>query len=261
MKTFEGKLALVTGAARGIGLATAEALAAGGARVLMVDINPQVQKEATRLRNDGAKAEAFVCDLGDDAAVDAMGIAVTERYGTPDLLFNIAFLPMLGGLDAIVVDDWRRAFEVNVFGYLRIVKAFVRGMIERGNGWIVNTASPMGFLPDSPYAGLMLPYCACKGADIGLTAGMTETLKSKGVGVSLFLPDLTASWAGTPPGAVPDSFKEELGEMIKTGASTASAAEALLAGLKAGQYLISADPKFHARLVAAAENDLDPTIY
>jgi NAD(P)-dependent dehydrogenase (short-subunit alcohol dehydrogenase family) len=255
------KVALVTGAARGIGLATSEALAAEKSHVLMVDINPQVELEAARLRRGGALAEGFVCDLGDDLAVDRLGSVVTDRHGTPDLVFNIAFLPMLGGLDPIVIDDWRRAFEVNVFGYVRVVKAFVGGMIKRGSGCIVNTASPMGLLPDSPDAVFMLPYCACKGADIGLTAGMAEALKSKGIRVSLFMPDLTASWAGIPPGAVPMSFKEQLGEVVKLGASTASAAEALLSGLKAGEYLISADPKFHARLKAAAESGLDPTIY
>jgi len=256
---LKGKTALLTGAARGIGLATAKGLAAEGARVLLVDINPQVEVEAARLRDGGAEAAGFVCDLADDAAVKALGERVTEAHGTPDLVFNIAYLPTLGSLDQPVMDDWRKAFEVNVFGYVRIAAAFTPGMIARGSGHLINTVSPMGLLPGGA-PGFMLPYCACKGADIGLTGALAVALQPHGVGVSIFYPALTASWAGTPPGAVPDAFKEGLRQMVMAGATVESSAEALLAGLKADQYMISAEPGWEERLVKAAAVGLDPRV-
>lgn len=256
---FAGKIAVITGSGRGIGLATARDLVSRGASVVMVDINgASVETAAARLRDAGGSATAYACDLCSDESVEELGRAVIADHGVPDLVINNAYVGVLGGIDEIVLEDWRRAFDVNVLGYVRVIKAFVAGMRARGSGHIVNVASPMGIMPDPMGAANMLPYCSTKGACIALSGALATAVAPHGVGVSVFYPDVTNSWAGPPPGAVSAEFIDNLAKLITAGATPESSAKALLDGVEAGQYLISAEPGFEQRLIEGAKLGFEP---
>ena len=258
---FAGKTAVITGAGRGIGLATAQDLVSRGAKVVMVDIDRvSVEAGVAQLRDDGGEATAYTCDLSSDQDVEEFGRTVIAAHGVPDLVINNAYLGVLGGIDEIVLDDWRRAFDVNVLGYVRVIKAFVAGMQARESGHIVNVASPMGIMPDPMGAGNMLPYCSTKGACIALSGALAAAVVPHGVGISVFYPDVTNSWSGPPPGAVSAEFVENLARLITSGATPESSAEALLDGVASGRYLISAEPGFEERLIEGAKVGFEPAV-
>lgn len=256
---FRGKTAVVTGSGQGIGLAIAKELVDRGTKVTLVDRNrTTVEAASAMLQSRGGDAKAYVCDLSDDEQVEAFGRNVVVERGLPDLVVNNAYAPILGGIDEIVLDDWRRAFDVNVLGYVRIIKAFAPAMQARGSGHFVNVASPMGIMPDPFGAASMMPYCSTKGACIALTGALATALVPHGVGVSIFYPDVTNTWSGRPPGAVSSGFIDVLAKLITGGATPESSARALLDGLKEDRYLISAEPGFEARLVDGAKAGFDP---
>jgi NAD(P)-dependent dehydrogenase (short-subunit alcohol dehydrogenase family) len=257
---FEGRLAIVTGAAQGIGEALSKELATLGARVVMVDVNKtRLISAANALCDERGRTHPHVCDLGVDEDVEQLGQAVLDEYGVPDMVFNNAYIPMLGGVDDIVMDDWRLAFNVNVFGYVRMVKAFAAAMMERGSGHIMNSASPMGIMPDLFGAGSMIPYCSSKAADIGLSSALAAALHPHGINVSVFFPDITDTWTNQVRGAVSSEFTLRLGRMIQErGATPQSAARAMLDGMRSGKYLVSAEPGFEERLVRGAMAGFDP---
>src|SRR5689334_14515518 len=141
MPEFQGKLVIVTGAARGLGRGLALEYAKQGARLIITDIlDGQLKETAEELRREGYEVWPFTCDLGSDSAVVALGEQIKSEIGVPDILHNNAMFSPHGTIENIDIDGTRKAFEVNVLGYMRIVKAFVTEMIERRSGWIVNTA-------------------------------------------------------------------------------------------------------------------------
>ena len=258
---FENNLAVVTGAAQGIGAALSEELVGLNASVVMVDVNePKLEEVAAALCKQGGKAYRYTCDLSCDEDVERLGSAVMARHGVPHLIFNNAYVPMLGGVQDIVIDDWRIAFEVNVLGYVRIIKAFIGAMIERGSGHVMNTASPMGIMPDLFGAGNMMPYCSSKAADIGLSSSLAAALHPHGIGVSVFFPDITNTWTSQAKGTVSPQFTETLGRLIQGGVTPQSAARAMIDGIVSGKYLVSAEAGFEERLVRGAMAGFDPRV-
>lgn len=143
---FSGKVALVTGAARGIGEAGAKALAEAGASVLLVDILPEVEQTAQRLAEaTGAKTDAFVADLTDSAQCEAMVKAVVERFGRLDFAFNNAGI---GGepepFHEMSDEHWQRVLDINLNSMFYCIKREIPAMLESGGGVIINTSSVCG---------------------------------------------------------------------------------------------------------------------
>src|SRR5690606_39283901 len=129
------KIAIVTGAASGIGLATAQALAQAGAAVVLGDIaGDKGEQAAAELRAAGCRADFVRCDVTDDASVAAFRDAVLARHGRCDIVANVAgwgkIQPFLENDDAFI----SKVMELNFMGPLRIVRAFLPGMIERKSG-------------------------------------------------------------------------------------------------------------------------------
>lgn len=245
---LSGKVTLVTGAARGIGRATAEGLAAAGARVIVVDIDAAAAQEVAD--GIGSAAVAMGCDVSSDAQVVALAKKVTGSLGTPDLLINNAFARQVarGTVDTIDIEIYRRAYDINVLGNVRMHQAFLPGMLARGGGHIVDTASSLSIVPN-PDTQMLLPYIASKGAILGMAYGLRYALQQRGIAYSVFCPGLTdtrpageQAIAAHPAQAAPASF----------------AAAVLLAGIQRGDFLISSEPDFAAVLERMARHQLDP---
>ncbi|MGI4812285.1 MAG: SDR family NAD(P)-dependent oxidoreductase [Janthinobacterium lividum] len=147
---LRGKVCVVTGAGSGIGAATAQALAAVGAHVALVDLNGDAAKRvADGLREQGAMAIAVACDTSKEAAVKQAAAAVRSELGACSVLVNNAGLLRAGSLQSVSLDDWNFVLSVNLTGYLLCAREFGRDMLEAKHGSIVHIASIAGSNPQT----------------------------------------------------------------------------------------------------------------
>src|ERR671933_478343 len=181
-----GRVAVITGAASGIGRATALAMAAAGADMVLADVHAarlaEVQAAVTEL---GRRALAVRCDVSVDADVERLARVAEAGLGSVDLLMNNAGVVLRGALEAIELADWEWCFGINVLGVVRGIRAFLPGMLARGSGYIVNTGSVAGLLA---LTGEGAPYIASKFAVVGLTEALALYCRPFGIGVSLLCP-------------------------------------------------------------------------
>ena len=204
---LDGKCALITGAARGIGLEFARAYLREGARVAIADINlPAAEAAAAQL---GAGAIAIRLDVTDQASIDAAVADAVRRMGRIDILINNAALFDLAPIVDITRASYDRLFAVNVAGPLFMLQAVARHMIARGGGGkIINMASQAGRRGEA----LVGVYCATKAAVISLTQSAGLNLIAHGINVNAIAPGvvdgehwdgvdaLFAQYEGLPPG-------------------------------------------------------------
>lgn len=193
MKDLEGKVAVVTGAADGIGLAIARRCAAAGMKVVLADITQDdLERESARLRDTGADALGVVTDVTDPASVEALASRTVAAYGGVHLVVNNAGVAgARGRFQELPLDSWRHTFDVNVFGVIHGVRAFLPLLLEQESAHIVNTAS-MSSLNGHPLG--LAPYAASKYAVMGLTQNLFHELSvlTEGrVGVSVLVPGFT----------------------------------------------------------------------
>ncbi len=181
MRGLVDKTVVLTGAAGGIGRAAAAAFAGAGARLHLVDRDPAVEALATEL---GPAARAHVLDVADAAAVEALAARVAERDGRTDVLINNAGVCRARPAARLQLADWQFHLDVNLWGVVHGVQAFLPGMLERRAGHIINVASMAGLLPFPAVA----PYCASKFAVVGLSESLAAELAPQGVRVSLVCP-------------------------------------------------------------------------
>lgn len=158
------KVALVTGAARGIGRATADRLAAAGAGVLCVDVNPDVEAAAGAIRAKGGRAYAHVCDVTDEKAVDA-AMARAGALGGPHALVANAAIQHEAPAEDTTPEEWDRVIAVNLRGVYLCSRAALAPMRRLGGGSIVAMASVNAFWVEPGLAA----YAAAKGGVISLT--------------------------------------------------------------------------------------------
>ena len=182
---FDGRVALVTGAASGIGAATAALLAAEGATVVGVDVAPA----------DGVER----CDVTDPASVQQAVAATAERHGGIDIVANVAGVVRMGRVADLTLDEWQRHLAVNLTGPFLVSQAALPHLLQR-RGCIVNVASVAG-VAGQAYAAA---YCASKGGLVLLTKSMALELGPDGVRVNCVCPGavdtpLIAGVAGTIP--------------------------------------------------------------
>jgi meso-butanediol dehydrogenase/(S,S)-butanediol dehydrogenase/diacetyl reductase len=168
MNRFEGKVALITGAASGIGRATAERLAQEGARVLCTDVQRDaVEATAKDIREAGGEAEARVCDVSNPEHITETVQACIDRFGKLDILCNIAGILRFDHTHEIALEDWQRVMDINLTGTFLMCQAALPHLLE-SKGNIVNTAST------SSLAGL--PYGAAYGASKGGVLAFTNAI-------------------------------------------------------------------------------------
>lgn len=183
---FEGKVAVVTGGASGIGRACALAFAEQGADVVVADLNEErtaaTVAEITQL---GRRGLGVRTDVTKDGSVEALASDVIAAMGGVDLLMNNAGVVVGGPPERIPMEDWEWIVQVNLLGPVRGVRAFLPHFLERGSGYFVNTASFAGLVAHNP---LSIPYDMTKHGVVGLSAGLALYCRPRGVGVSVLCP-------------------------------------------------------------------------
>lgn len=186
---FGGQLVLVTGAAGGIGRATAFAFAEAGARVVAVDLDAEGAARTAELsRLSGApEAWAEAVDVSDEQAMEKLSEKVAAEYGVVDVLVNNAGIGLSGSFLDTTPEDWRKVLDVNLWGVIHGCRLFGRQMAERGQGGhIVNTASAAAYLPSRS-----LPaYSTSKAAVLMLSECLRAELAGQGIGVSAICPGI-----------------------------------------------------------------------
>jgi NAD(P)-dependent dehydrogenase (short-subunit alcohol dehydrogenase family) len=170
---FEGLVALVTGGASGIGAAVADRLAAGGAQVAVLDLNP-----------DGTPHFGIACNVADDASVRAAVESVAERFGRLDIVVNNAGIGAMGDVAANDDDEWARVLNINVVGVARVTRAALPHLRQSPAAAIVNTCS-IAATAGLPQRAL---YSASKGAVLSLTLAMAADHIREGIRVNCVNP-------------------------------------------------------------------------
>jgi NAD(P)-dependent dehydrogenase (short-subunit alcohol dehydrogenase family) len=224
MKRLEGKTALITGAARGIGFEFAKAYVREGARVAIADIDyDRALASANEINNEiGDCAIAVRFDVTDQASIDQGVAKVASAFGQIHILINNAAIFSAAPLVEITREDYKKVFDINVSGALFTMQAVARHMIDRGiRGRIINMASQAGRRGES----LVAVYCASKAAIISLTQSAGQNLISHGINVNAIAPGVVdgehwdgvdaffAKYEGKPLG----QKKKEVGESVPYG--------------------------------------------
>ncbi len=180
---LDGRVAIVTGAASGIGLATARLFAAEGAVVVLADVRDS-SAEAAALERAGGRAVATTCDVSREEDVAAIFATTRETVGRIDILVNAAGIGLPGTIAATTFDEWRRVVDVNLTGVFLCCREAVRAMRPQGSGVIVNVASELALVG----AAEMAAYCASKGGVLQLTRALAADHAREGIRVNAVCP-------------------------------------------------------------------------
>jgi 2-hydroxycyclohexanecarboxyl-CoA dehydrogenase len=206
--SMQDKVAVVTGAASGIGRATAEALAGQGAQVIVADIDREGgEKTVAMVRERGGKAEFFPVDMTDPASIAALADAVQTRYGAVDVLVNGAGWGRTHPFWEGTPELWDKLIALNLVGPMTLAKALLPQMLERKSGRIVNIASDagrVGSLGETVYAG-------AKGGLIAFTKSLARETARHGINVNCVCPGPTDTplLAAVPEGHL-EAFKKAI---------------------------------------------------
>ncbi len=277
MKDLEGKVAVITGGASGIGRAVAEKAAGQGMKVIVADIEEGALKEVERaLTTGGADAIAVVTDVSDAGSVRELRERAVARFGAVHLVHNNAGVGGGGPIWDVPEQDWRWILGVNLWGVIHGVATFVPLLIEQGEGHVVNTASIAG-LTTAPFLG---PYNATKQAVVAISETLFKDLQSTGVtgvGVSVLCPGFVRTrigesarnrpaWAPEPATEDPEgaeSLRAAINDMIAGGIAPDAVAEKVLDAVRTDTFYIRTHPELDAAITTRFTEILEtrpPTI-
>lgn len=257
MQDLEGKVAVITGGASGIGRAVAEKAAAEGMKVVLADIEEGALKEAERALSDqGAAAIGVVTDVSDAASVRQLREKALAQFGAVHLVHNNAGVGGGGPIWEVPEQDWRWILGVNLWGVIHGITTFVPLLVEQGEGHVVNTASIAG-LTTAPFLG---PYNATKQAVVAISETLFKDLQStgvSGVGVSVLCPGFVRTriaesarnrpeWAPEPAaddteGA--ETLRTAISDMIASGIAPETVAENVFDAVRADTFYIRTHPE------------------
>jgi 3-oxoacyl-[acyl-carrier protein] reductase len=209
---LEGKVAIVTGAAQGIGAAVARAFVREGARVGVADLAlDRAEVLAAELRNGGADALGIACDVARRDDVDAMVAAMQARYGHVDILVNNAGIIRPAMLHRMTAKQWDDVLAVHLTGSFNCLQAVAPGMMERRYGRIVNVTSAAGVLGTIG----QINYSAAKAGIVGLTMSAAKELAKYGITVNAIAPGAATPMTETI--RTDERFKDKYLERIPMG--------------------------------------------
>jgi len=248
LRDLRGRVVVVTGGGSGIGRGTGLAFARRGARVVFADVNATRADDAAREAvAAGAEAIGVACDVGLDDDVVALQAATEAAFGPADVVMSNVGVLSIGKPESIPVAEWARVVNVNLLSAVRMVHTFLPGLLARGEGHLVITASTAGLMA---YSFDRLPYGATKAALVSLAEGLALGLRPQGIGVTCLCPGPVATniveqvtVSGEPVPIRAPAFEvltpEAVGEMV---------VEAVLAD----RFLLLTHPEVQAQLVARA---------
>jgi NAD(P)-dependent dehydrogenase (short-subunit alcohol dehydrogenase family) len=221
MNSFDGEVAIVTGASSGIGRATAEELARRGARVAIFARSAETLASIAAPFGDAMLP--VTGDVAEAAAIERLFAETEARLGPCSILVNCAGMIDVATLIDTTPERWERMFSVNVHGTYLACRRALPAMVARRRGAIVNVASISGVPGPEKFPGFV-SYCASKAAVIGLTEALAVEIKAHGVRVNAVSPGSvdTAMWAQASGGAPASMTSEEVAQTILFLASDAS---------------------------------------
>ena len=213
MKTLGGKVAVITGGASGIGLCMAEAFGAEGMKLVLGDVEQSALDRAVKALTDkGYETISVRCDVAKFEQVEALARAALDRFGKIHLVCNNAGVSITGPIFEMSLDDWRWVYDVNVWGVIHGIKAFVPILMKQGEeAHVVNTASLASFNGTGDHA----PYCSSKAAVLSLSQALYSEMAAytTQIGVSVVCPGMVKtainkSWRNRPESDTPWSERE-----------------------------------------------------
>jgi NAD(P)-dependent dehydrogenase (short-subunit alcohol dehydrogenase family) len=272
MNDLTDKVAVVTGAASGIGLAMAEAFAASGARVVLADIEEEALRSAgNTLEAKGAKVLYVPTDVTQLDAVEALAAAAESKFGTAHVVCNNAGVAPIANMLETTMEDWRWVFEVNLFGVVHGIQAFAKRFVAQGEGHIVNTASSGGLMTVPGFGA----YVATKHAVVGLSETLFQELSGTDVHVSVVCPGLIktkifesernrpSDGGPTDYGKIGSGARQSL---EKTGTSPADVARCVIEAIQEERFYVLPSPEIipfleerYRRIVANEEPFVIPS--
>jgi NAD(P)-dependent dehydrogenase (short-subunit alcohol dehydrogenase family) len=268
MKDLGEKVAVVTGAASGIGRALALRCGGEGMRLVLADVDEQGLEDTARSALErGVPTLGVRCDVSRAEDLEALAARTYERFGSADLLFNNAGVAAGGPVWTATLEDWRWVLGVNLMGVVHGIKAFVPRMLRQGTeAHVVNTASVAGLLsvPGSSV------YCASKHAVVTLSECLLHDLRAEGaaIGVSVLCPAFVptgiaesdrnrpAELAATNPLAGP--HQERMRHAVQSGKLSADDVAAItLAAVKTGRFYVLTHPRIKPAVEARMRDILE----
>ena len=271
MKALDGKVAVVTGAASGIGRALALRCAGERMRLVLADVDEEgLEGTARSAGGNGAQALCVRCDVSRAEDVEALAARTFDRFGSADLLFNNAGVAAGGPAWTATLEDWRWVLGVNLMGVIHGIRAFVPRMLRQGTeGHVVNTASVAGLLsvPGSSV------YCVSKHGVVTLSECLLHDLRAEGapIGVSVLCPAFVptgiadaarnrpAELAATNPLAGP--HEERMRHAVRSGKLSADDVAAItLAAVKQGRFYVLTHPRIKPAVEARMRDILEERI-
>lgn len=241
-KTVADKRVLITGAASGIGRATAVACAAKGARLFLTDVNPEpLEAAAAEIRGAGGTVEyAKALDVSDYDSVRAMADEIHADHDSLDIVMNVAGIAVWGMIDTLTHEQWRRTIDVNLMGPIHVLECFVPPMIRaKRGGHIVNVSSAAGIFGLPWHA----PYSATKFGLRGVSEVLRFDLRRNDIGVSLVCPGAvdtglveTVEIAGVDKDAPP--LRKERARFQRHAATPEQAAARIIRGIERNRYWV-----------------------
>ncbi len=209
---LENRIAIVTGAAQGIGRGIALMLAESGAKVAVVDISDKIDDVAKIIRNLGSSALALKCNVADHEEVRKASEKVLSEYGKVDILVNNAGIYPFKPFVEMTEEDWDKVMDVNVKGIFNFTKAVLPQMIKRNYGKIINLSSVAG--EELGYANLV-HYSASKSAIFGFTRSLALEVAKYGINVNSICPGAIETPGAT--GEISKEFYEQIRSSIPLG--------------------------------------------
>jgi len=186
MQSVDGAVAVMTGAGSGIGRATALSLGRRGCAVIVSDIDEaRAANVAAEIETLGGRAASAGCDVAQDVDVTSLAEVARSTFGHVDIVMSNVGVIAKGLPLEIPIDAWSSIIDINLLGTVRVLRAFLPGLLEQGSGHVVTTGSTAGLFP---YAFDRLPYAATKAAVVALTESLALYLRPRGIGVTCFCP-------------------------------------------------------------------------